>query len=174
MSNVHHQRLAVVRVQVVCHESPVSLRIGLNQAVNILQEVFFGSRRTDQGREDLPGRHMQIAKQPERSVTPVFILAASERAGPGKEVASDPLESLDAGLFVNGNGVNAAGAMQFNGFAIDGTDFDDLSLPSLLIVDLWKQPMLIAMRLYIGSILKKRSRDCVRYSGRCFLQTRFA
>lgn len=146
----------------------MSIRFGLNQTVNVFQEVFFGPSLTDQRREDLPGRNMQIAKEPERSVTNVFILAASEPTRLGKEIASDPFKSLDAGLFVNGNRVNAAGAMKLNGFAIDGTDFDDLSIPSLLVVDLWKQPILIAMRLYVGSILKKHARDYVRYAGRCF------
>ena len=111
---------------------------------------------------------MQIAKQSERSMTNRFVLAASEHAGLRKQIASDPLESLDAGLFVNGNGVNTAGAMKLNGFAIDGADFDDLSIPTVLVVDLWKQSILIAMRLHIGPILKRHSRDCVRYMGQCF------
>ena len=64
--------------------------------------------------------------------------------------------------------MNAAGAMKLNGFAIDTTDFDDLSVPSLLIVDLRKQPVLIAMGLYVSSILKKHSLGYVKYSGRCF------
>lgn len=111
---------------------------------------------------------MQIAKQPERAVTNVFILTASEHAGLGKEIASDPLKSLDAGLFVDGNGVNAAGAMKLEGFAIDTANFDNLSVPSLLIVDLGEQPILIAMRLYVGSILKKNPHNCVKYSARSF------
>ena len=74
----------------------MSIRFGLNQTVNVFQEVFFGPSLTDQRREDLPGRNMQIAKEPERSVTNVFILAASEPTRLGKEIASDPFKSLDA------------------------------------------------------------------------------
>jgi hypothetical protein len=140
----------------------------LNQTGNVFHEVFFRPSRADQRREELPGRHMQIAKQPERAVTNVFILAASEHARLGKEIARDPLKSLDAGLFVDGNGVNAAGAMKFEGFAIDAANFDNLSVPSLLIVNLGKQPILIAMRLYVGPILKKNRHNFVKYSARCF------
>jgi len=157
-----------VRVQVVGYETPVSTRVGLNQTVNVVHEVFFRPSRADQRREDLPGRHMQVAKQPKRAVPNVFILAASEHARLGKEIESDPLKSLDAGLFVDGNSMHAAGAMKLEGFAIDAADFDNLSVPSLLIVDLWEQPIFIAMWLYVGSILKKNPHNYAKYSARFF------
>jgi hypothetical protein len=111
---------------------------------------------------------MKITKQPERPTTNIFIFASSKHAGLGEKIASDPLNRLDAGLFVNGNGVNAAVAVKFDRFAIGIANSDDLSVPGFLIVDLGKQPIPISMRLYIGSILKKRSRGYVKYSARCF------
>lgn len=67
-------------------------------------------------------------------------------------MANPSLRIRRADLLIDGYGMSAAGAMKLKGFAIDTTDFDDLSVPSFLIVDLWKQPILVAMGLYVGSI----------------------
>lgn len=108
---------------------------------------------------------MQVPKQPKRTVTDVFVFTTSKRASLGKQVGGDSLQCLDAGLLIDRDRVDPVGVIKVDGIAVGVADFEDLSIPSLWIIDLRKQPVLTSMRLNIGAILKKTTPQCVRCSG---------
>jgi len=162
--NVHDQRFADMRVQVVRDETPRSSGVGANQAVDVFKKVCFGSSRPNQGRKNLASRNVQIAEQPQRSMTNVFVLAPRQQAVARKPVGGDSMQSLDAGLFVDRDRMNSIGLVKFDSVAIGVADFDDLSVPNFGIVNFRKQPILASMRLNVGPILKKSTPAC----GRCW------
>ena len=105
---------------------------------------------------------MQVSKQPERSVTNVFVFTTSKHAASRKQISGDSLQCLDAGLLIDRDRVNPLRAIKLDGIAVGVADFEDLSVPSLGIIDLRKQPILVSMRLNIGPILKKTTLQCVK------------
>ena len=104
--NVQHQRFAGVRVQVVRYETPLSIWVGADQPVNVFEKVFFGSSLANQWRKNLAGGDVQVTKQPERSMTNVFVLATSKHAASRKQIGGDSLQSLDAGLLIDRDRMN--------------------------------------------------------------------
>ena len=98
---------------------------------------------------------MQVPKQPKRSVTNVFVFTTSKQAASRKQISGNSLQCLDAGLLIDRDGVNPLRAIKLDGIAVGVAYLKDLSVPSLAIIDLRKQPVLASMRLNIGAILKK-------------------
>ena len=164
-SNVQHQGFAGVSIQVVRYETPLSIGIATDQSVNVFEKVFLGSGLANQWRENLAGGNMQVPKQPKGPVTNVFVFTTSKHAASRKQISGNSLQCLDARLLINRDRVDPLRAVKLDGIAVGVTYFEDLSVPSLGIIDLGEQPVLTSMRLNIGAILKKTTPQCVRCSG---------
>lgn len=156
-----------MRVQIVGHESPRSISVRADQAVDILQEVFLRSRLANQRRENLTGRDMEISKQPKCSMANVLIFPTCDSTAPWKKVSGDALECLDSSLFINGDRVDTVSEVQVNCIAVRLANFENLGVPSFPVINFWKQPILVSVRLNVGLILKKprlvKQRSSVRF-----------
>gem|GEM_PF-6339174 len=142
----------------------MSIGIGTDQAINVLEKVFLDSSLTNQWRENLTGGDVQVSKQSERSMANVFVFTTSEHAASRKQISGDSLQCLDAGLLIDRDRVNPLRAIKLDGIAVRVAHVQNLSVPSIGIIDLRKQPVLVSMRLNIGPILKMTTLQCVKCS----------
>ena len=85
----------------------------------------------------------------------VLVLPTCDATRPRKQVRRNALKCLDPSLLVDGNGVDTVSDVQINGIAVRLTDLQDLCIPGFPVIDLWKQPILVSVRLNVGLILKK-------------------
>ena len=79
---------------------------------------------------------MQVSKQPKRSVTNVFVFTTSKYAASRKQISGNSLQCLDAGLLIDRDRVNPLRAIKLDGITVGVAYFEDLSVPSLGIIDL--------------------------------------
>ncbi len=160
--NVDHHRFANVRVQVVCYETPRSIWVGADDAVDVFKKVFFGSSLANQRRKNLSGRDVQVPEQPQCSMTNILVLPLRKHAMAWKQIGGDSFQSLDTGLLVDRDRMSSLRMIKLKGTAVRIADFEDLGIPSFGIIDLGEQPILTSMRLNIGAILKKTTLQCVK------------
>ena len=140
----------------------MSSGISADQPVNVFEKVFLGSCLANQWRENRSSGDVQVTKQPERSMANVFVFTTSKHSASRKQIGGNSLQCLDAGLLIDRDRVDPLRVIKLDGIVVGVTNFQDLSVPNIGIVNLWEQPVLTSMRLNIGAILKKTKPQCVK------------
>ncbi len=69
-----HQTFRLMRIQLVGHKHPDSLRVSLNRPLDMPCEVRLGPRWPERGREDLARRDVEVADQAQRAMARILKL----------------------------------------------------------------------------------------------------
>lgn len=149
LGHVADDQFARVSVQVVNDEDPRGIGIRLNHAVKIFQEVLFRTRLADQRRDDLAGANVHSRDQSRGSMAPVLELAALHLPRCGGLGGGNPLQGLDARLFVNRDRARVLFGLASRRVEVGLADFARFAL-ELFQIDLGRvQPVPSPVRLQL-------------------------
>ena len=139
-----------MRIQIVRHEHPSRVRVGLDRVKNVPQEIFFGTRRAD-GRSDHLSLHdVPISNQTQRAVTRVFELDSRRLAGFHRDRLGITFQGLNASHLVHAYRVRIVPEIQFRSLQVSVANRPYLLVEHLGILLRAVEPVLAAMWLEIG------------------------
>lgn len=105
LCNEPYKRLRFVRVELIDHECPGGVGIGVDGLLNVGGEVLLCSSRSDARTDDFTRDHVEVREQAQGAVTLVFKLDTLGHAGPCRLRWVDAFERLDACLLVGADDV---------------------------------------------------------------------
>ena len=153
-------------LQIVTNKYPPTIRVGLDDVLNVLQKIHFRSRLIQHRRDDLACRDIFVAEQTRRAMTFVIILATFHLARLHWLRFGLALQRLNAGLLIDTHRVNAV-RFVFCSVKIRFANFFDFLFKLLRVFFFFAGLQVIPtfVRLQVGFLLKKTTpfeRRCAR------------
>ncbi|TWU50977.1 hypothetical protein Poly51_42700 [Rubripirellula tenax] len=69
-----------------------------------------------------------------------------------QQIGGNSLQCLDASLLINRDRLNPVPVIKLDGITVGVADFQNRSVPSIGIINLWEKPVRTSMRQNIGAI----------------------
>jgi hypothetical protein len=146
LSHQADQRSGLMGVELIGNEDPARLWISCDGLVDVRDEVGFGARGSQAGRDDLAGGHIQVGDQAEGAVAFIFEFLSLDVTGQHRQGRMKPFEGLDTGHLVGAHHMRGRRRKRGGRF-IHLTDGADLFGQLRRIVGRGSQPIALAMRL---------------------------
>ena len=139
-----------MRVQVVGHEHPARITVGLDRMENVPQEVFFGPCRADRRSNHLSLDDVPIPSQTQRAVARVFEFNPRRLAWLHRDCLGIAFQGLNARHLVHTHCVRVVLEIQFRRLQVSVANYLHLLLEYFGVLLRGVEPVLAAMGLEIS------------------------
>lgn len=121
LGNQANQAFRLMDVQLISHEQPDCLRVGIDRLGDMGDKVGFCTLWAETGRHDLPTHDIEVGNQRERAVALVLELAAFLQTWLHRLGRGDPFERLNAGHLITTHDMSTQAVEQWR-VGIHGTN----------------------------------------------------
>ena len=147
--NQTHNRLTMVRIEVVHHGNPICIGVGANRLFDVLGEIVGVACWANGSLNHLPFHYIPAACQAQRSMAIVLAFQLGNFGRFRASFRSSEFIRLKAGHFVDTNGTRVVMFAGRRSFEVSPADFLGLSLEEFMILFRRKAPVLAPMWLKI-------------------------
>lgn len=153
---ISNQCFALVGIELVAKDDEMCLGIRLDEAVDMLCKICFGSRLGNGGSEEFTCGQMDVANEDLGPMPDVVELPTLHTSWPHRQSLAVPFQSLDSRFFINADHMSALSVL-FLSYGVQFTNGPGLFGERLPVVNVRVLPVAAPVRLERGFLLKSGS-----------------